>query len=206
MKRLFNFFATFTVTFFLLSCTVYTEKQSRELSRTVYATSDSLDKARLDLAVEYSTQTTRLVKPPKPKDRIVIDSIYAPSTIPVIASSAATSKQQKPNRQRVIVVPEMYKNDTVVVVNSSEYQQLLKDKQVYEQLQTDYKTLNKAKTDVDEELAKQEKYNNQMIQDLNRMQKQLVEKDLAILKRNIVIVVLLLMGAGGVYLRMKGIL
>jgi hypothetical protein len=38
------------------------------------------------------------------------------------------------------------------------------------------------------------------------MQKQLIEKDLAILKRNIIIVCLVLSIGGGVYLRMKGIL
>jgi hypothetical protein len=41
---------------------------------------------------------------------------------------------------------------------------------------------------------------------LNKMQKQLVEKDLAILKRNIVIVVLFLLMGGATYLRIKGIL
>ena len=47
---------------------------------------------------------------------------------------------------------------------------------------------------------------DKMINDLNIMQKKLVEKDLAILQRNIVIVGLLVSIAGATYLRIKGIL
>ena len=49
-------------------------------------------------------------------------------------------------------------------------------------------------------------YNDKMIRDLNTMQKKLLEKDLAILQRNIIIAVLLVSIGAGVYLRMKGIL
>jgi hypothetical protein len=74
------------------------------------------------------------------------------------------------------------------------------------QLQNDLNNLSILKTEVDNELIKQEQYKNKMIQDLNIMQKKLVEKDLAILKRNIIIFFLLLSIASGIYLRMKGIL
>ena len=70
----------------------------------------------------------------------------------------------------------------------------------------DFETIQKVKKDVDEELTKQQGYVNKMIQDLNKMQKQLIEKELAIWKRNVVIACLILSIAGGVYLRMKGIL
>ena len=49
-------------------------------------------------------------------------------------------------------------------------------------------------------------YRDKMIQDLNIMQKKLVEKDLAILQRNIIIVLLLGTIIGATYLRIKGIL
>ena len=55
--------------FLFSSCTIYTEKQSQALSRTIYATKDSLDEARIDLADKYSAEATRLVKPPKKKSR-----------------------------------------------------------------------------------------------------------------------------------------
>jgi hypothetical protein len=190
------------ISFVLIACTVYTEKQSEALSRTVYATKDSLDQARIDLADKYSTETTRLVKPPK--KRISIAPVYK-KTISTIGSQSKSSKVVV-NNQRVLIVPEKYKNDTVVVVSSEEYEQLLKDKEVYEQMQKDYHKLSETKSYVDEELIRQMEYNDKMIKDLNIMQKKLVEKDLAILQRNIVIVLLCVSIGGGVYLRMKGIL
>lgn len=190
---------------FLNSCTVYTEKQSEAISQTVYATKDSLDKARIDLADEYANQSTRLIKPPK--KRLQIDSVYKP-TIPVVASQSKPGPGQKVpvSKQRVIIIPEKYKNDTVVVVSSEEYQQLLKDKEVFAQLEKDLKNLTDLRAIVDLELIKQKEYNDKMIKDLNIMQKKLVEKDLAILQRNIVIVLLVGIIVGATYLRIKGIL
>lgn len=192
---------------FLTSCVVYTEKQSEAISQTVYATKDSLDKARIDLADEYASQTTRLIKPPK--KRILVESIYKP-TINVIASQSKPTNsngQQVPvSKQRVIIIPEKYKGDTVVVVSSTEYQQLLKEKEIHAQLQKDFENLNTVRIQVDQELIKQTEYNNKMIKDLNLMQKKLVEKDLAILQRNIIIVSLLAAIVGATYLRIKGIL
>jgi len=188
---------------FLASCTVYTEKQSQALSRAVYAAKESFEKARIDLASDYTNEASRIVKPPK--NKISITSVYKTTTIPVITSSAKPKEPVSVNKQRVLIVPENYKNDTVIVINSEEYQQLLKDKQAFEQLKKDNEQLNKFKIEVDEELTKQHEYANKMIQDLNRMQKQLIQKDLAILQRNIVIVSLILAIGGGIYLRMKGI-
>jgi membrane glycosyltransferase len=201
MNKYFLFFLIFLL---LPACTVYTEKQSQALSRAVYATRDSFEKARIDLATTYASEAARIVKPPK--NKIQITPIYKTVTIPVVASSAKPKAPIQVNRQRVLVIPDEYKNDTVVVVNSEEYQQLLKDKETFEQLKRDYEQTLKFKNEVDDELARQEAYANKMIQDLNRMQKQLVEKDLAILKRNIIIIILLLTIGGATYLRIKGVL
>jgi hypothetical protein len=190
--------------FFLSSCVIYTEKQSQSLSRAVYATRDSFEKARIDLATSYASEAARIVKPPK--NKIEIKSIYKTVNIPVITSEAKPNKPIAVNKKRVLVIPEQYKYDTVVVINTEEYQQLLKDKETFEQLKRDYDQTLKFKIEVDDELARQEAYNNKMVQDLNRMQKQLVEKDLAILKRNIIIVILLATIGGATYLRIKGIL
>lgn len=59
---------------FLSGCTVYTEKQTEAVSQTVYATKDSIDNARIDLAEQYINETARLVKPPK--NRINIQPVY----------------------------------------------------------------------------------------------------------------------------------
>lgn len=199
-----NKYFLFLIFLLLPACTVYTEKQSQALSRAVYATRDSFEKARIDLATTYASEAARIVKPPKNKIEIV--PVYKTVTIPVVTSSAKPKVPIQVNKQRVLVIPAEYKNDTVVVVNSEEYQQLLKDKETFAQLKRDYEQTLKFKSEVDDELARQEAYANKMVQDLNRMQKQLVEKDLAILKRNIIIVILLLSIGGATYLRIKGIL
>jgi len=199
-----NKYFLFSLFLLLPACTVYTEKQSQALSRSVYATRDSFEKARIDLATSYASEAARIVKPPK--NKIEIKPIYKTVTVPVVASSAKPKTPISINKQRVLVIPDEYKNDTVVVVNAEEYQQLLKDKEIFEQLKKDHEQALKFKSEVDEELARQEANANKMVQDLNRMQKQLVEKDLAILKRNIIIVILLLTIGGATYLRIKGIL
>jgi uncharacterized protein YbaP (TraB family) len=106
----------------------------------------------------------------------------------------------------VVIVPERYKNDYVVVVSSKEYDELLADKQINQQLKKDNDELKQAKQMVDDELTKQAKYNNKMVEDLNKLQKQITEKDLALLRKNLIITILIASIGSGVYLRMKGIL
>ena len=186
----------------LNSCTVYTEKQSEALSRSVYATKDSLDNARLDLADNYINESTRIVKPPK--KRIDIQPVYKKNIDTI--SSQSKIKPTIVNKQRVLIIPEKYKNDTVVVVSSEEYQLLLKDKEIYAQIEKDNDSLIETKKIVDEELIRQMENNDKMVKDLNIMQRKLVEKDLTILQKNVVIVLLLVSIVGATYLRIKGIL
>lgn len=195
-------FVIFFLIFIFSGCTVYTEKQSEALSRVVYATKDSLESARIDLADKYSTESTRLVKPPK--NRIDVQAVYKKNIDNITSSSKATPTVI--NKQRVIIVPEKYKNDTLVVVSSEEYQQLLKDKETYAQIERDNANLIETKSAVDQELIRQMEYNDKMVRDLNLMQKKLVEKDLAILQRNIIIIALLVSIGAAIYLRIKGIL
>ena len=184
---------------FLTSCTVYTEKQSEALSRSVYATKDSIDYARIDLADYYISESIRLVRPPK--ERVSIQSVYKKDEV-----STEKKVDTVVNKQRVLLIPEKYKSDKVITVNSQEYEQLLKDKETSIQLEKDFTSITKTKQLVDAELVRQMEYNDKMIKDLNIMQKKLVEKDLAILQRNIIIVALLTSIGVGIYLRMKGIL
>jgi hypothetical protein len=177
----------------ITGCTYYTEKQSEALSQNVYATNDSLNKARVDLAYYYSDQTTRLVKPPKKK--IDIQPIYQAGD--VVKDAKAGEKT------RVVIVPSQYKGDKVVVVDSVEYQDLLKVKAIADQLKKDNANLANAKENTDKELAKQAEYTNKMIKDLNHLQAEVYKKDLAILWRNIIIVSLLVLIGGYIYLRMN---
>ena len=175
----------------ITGCTYYTEKQSEALSQNVYATNDSLNKARVDLAYYYSDQTTRLVK--IPKKRIPIQSVYQAGDVVKGAKTGIST--------RVVIVPDQYKGDKVVVVGSTEYQELLKTKAIADQLKKDNENIIKAKAETDKELAKQAEYTNKMIKDLNHLQSEIYKKDLAILWRNIIIVTLL--GGIGVYIYLK---
>ena len=190
------------VVLLLPSCTVYTEKQSEALSRTVYATKDSIDAARIDLADVYIKEAARIVKPPKTK--IEVRPVIK-KTIDVLASDSKHNVRPVTSK-RAVIVPNQYKNDTVVVIGTEEYERLLKDKEIFAQIEKDNARLTETKTLVDQELIRQAEYNDKMVKDLNMMQKKLVEKDLAILQRNIVIISLVVAIAGGIYLRMKGIL
>jgi hypothetical protein len=203
MKTLFLFLF---ILLSLNSCTVYTEKQSEALSKVVYASKDSMEAARIDLADKYVTETTRLVRPPK--NRIKIESIYQKSIQQHIETIASSSNREPIpiNKQRMVIIPEKYRADTVVVVSTEEYQRLLKDKETFAQIQRDNEGLAEAKQTVDNELIRQIENRDKMINDLNIMQKKLVEKDLAILQRNIIIVFLISAIGGATYLRIKGIL
>lgn len=193
------------IIFCLTSCTVYTEKQSEALSRVVYASKDSMDAARVDLADRYVTETTRIVRPPK--NRIPIDSVYKKIDHHINTVSSNSKHNPVPvSKQRTVIIPEKYRNDTVIVVNTEEYSQLLKDKEIFIQIQKDTIDLLDAKKQVDAELIRQMDNRDKMINDLNTMQKKLVEKDLAILQRNIIILGLLAAIGGATYLRIKGIL
>jgi translation initiation factor 1 (eIF-1/SUI1) len=177
----------------IAGCTYYTEKQSETLSQNVYAANDSLNNARVDLAYYYSNETTRLVKPPKKKIDIR----------PVYQAGEVVKDTKAGDKTRVVIVPSQYKGDKVVVVDSVEYQDLLKVKAIAEQLKKDNANLASAKENTDKELAKQAEYNNKMIKDLNHLQAEVYKKDLAILWRNIIIISLLVLIGGYIYLRVN---
>jgi len=177
-------------TLLLCSCTVYTEKQSEALSQNVYAANDSLNTARIDLAEYYSDQSIRLVKPPK--KRIDIQPIYETSDIPGVVG-----------KSRVVIIPDQYKNDKVVIVNSTEYQDLQKNKDIAEQLKRDLANKILAQETTDQELIKQAENRDKMVNDLNVMQKKLLQKDLVILRLYIVIGVLVALIGVYAYLRIN---
>lgn len=67
--------ALMLLTLFLCGCsTRFVEKNSEELSKAVWASKDSMDAARIDLADKYIDAASKLVPPPK--ERIKIIPIY----------------------------------------------------------------------------------------------------------------------------------
>jgi type VI protein secretion system component VasK len=182
--------------FLLFGCASpkYLEKESEALSQSVYATKDSIELARLDLADTYSTQAARIVIPPK--HRIKIEPVF-----------------KNTKTQRVLVVPEKYKNDKVVVVNTTEYQELLKDAETAEQLQTDNKNLKDHISLVDIQLQEQQKVTSELIlknqkltEDILKKEKVIAEKNSSILKLwGVLIAVLVLIGVY-FYIKIRGII
>lgn len=216
---------TIIACFFLTSCTFYSEKRSESLSQAVYATADSIDAARIDLADKYSEEAKKLAFPPKKKIEIYPIITKKVETVPQITveklknSSKPTSIQnttiEKSNLSTVesenreilrLVIPENLKHAELLIENSSEWNELLKQKEFVKQLETDNKNLTVLKSNVEKELQKQFEMSNKMVQDLNTMQKKLVEKDFAIWQRNIVILGLVLTITVLLYLRIKGII
>lgn len=190
--------------FLISGCTVYTEKQSEAVSRSVYATKDSLDNARVDLAQQYIVQTTELIKPPK--KRIQINAIYTDddSATPVQVHSSKPNKTQrvikygdkpviKPldknisNKKEILMLPESYKNYKAVYVNSEEYKKLLEDKKAHDQLKWDYYNLNEEKKVTEAEAVKQKQMNDQMVKDLNYYQKEVYKLRYQLIVRDIII-------------------
>jgi hypothetical protein len=214
----------------LCSCTIYTEKRSEALSQAVFATADSVQVARFDLADKYSKEATRLAFPPKkaikispivtkpsvkptvnvetPKPNVSIKPNSSSNTLftTPISNTPPSLLLDPANSVIRLVIPEKFKDYPLLIENSTEWNDLIKTKEFSKQLEKDIQNLYLLKKGVDEELARQNEMNSKMVKDLNIMQKKLVEKDLAILQRNVVIVSLLLIMAAALYLRIKGIL
>lgn len=185
------------------SCTYYTEKQTEAVSQTVYATKDSIDKARFDLADEYSTQATRLVKPPK--NRLEIS--YLNNVITLNSSKQeATKPGSKAPKSPVIIIPERLRGLSVMVVNSQEYELLLQDKEAHEQLKIDHDNLDITKKAVDEELITQSIFRDKMVSDLNSMKETIHKKNIVIYKLSLTSATLSLVLVASVVLKVKGII
>jgi hypothetical protein len=174
---------------FLVGCAPkFIEKQSEPLKQAVYGVNDSLDKGRIDLAWFYSNETTRLVSPPTV--RIDVKGVY--QTLPVTNNVTGS---------RVVILPEGLKGDKVVVSNTDEYKELLKNKDIAKQLQDEI--VNKTKfTDI---VIKQQQQNEKIQSDLllayNHSQEVIAKKDTAIWYRNFVILGLLVLIGGYIGLR-----
>jgi hypothetical protein len=176
---------------FLASCTLYTEKQSEALSQNVYATSDSLNNKRVDLAYYYSNETTKLVK--LPKHRIPIQPVYEAGEV--------VKDGPKKERTTVVLVPDKYKGDRIIVVGSTEYQDLLKDRDIKKQLEKDNANLKKSSEDTAKELAKQQQMRDKIIENAATLQTRVYKLEAGIWRRNAIIIGLLGLIAGYIYLR-----
>jgi len=109
-------------------------------------------------------------------------------------------------QQRVVIVPSRFGTLPVIVVGSTEYEGLLKNKETLKQLEKDHINLKNLKAKVDAELITVSENAEKMTTDLNNMQTEVAEKNAALWQRNLIIVGLVGAIAAGIYLRIKGIL
>ena len=174
---------------FLVSCTStrYIEKQSEPLKQAVYGVSDSLKEARIDLAWFYSNETTKLVGPPL--KRLSIKPLYETTT-----STNSVG-------ERILVIPEELKHTKVIVIGSSEYQELLKNKEIAQQVTEELKLQKEITQVVDKQRQVNEQNQLKLIDDYNKAQLTIQKKDAAIWFRNFVILGLLVLIGGYVGLR-----
>lgn len=175
----------------LASCTYYTEKQSEALSQNVYATSDSLNNKRVDLAYYYSNETTKLVK--LPKHRINIQPVYE-------AGNVAKNGPKK-DKTMVVLVPDKYKGDKIIVVGSTEYQDLLKDRAVKQQLEKDNANLKKSSDNTNRELIHQKEMMDTIVKNAQTLQTRVYKLEAGIWKRNVAIISLVALIGGYIWLR-----
>jgi hypothetical protein len=186
----------FLLALLLTSCAVDTPpKYSEEVSQVVYATYDSIENARIELAKEYSDQTVRLITPPK--QRIPIK--------PIIVSCPPTKPGERSTDRRVVIVPPEYGKDEVVVVGSKEYQELMDKVVLASQLQIDLNNLKRAKGEVDLALIKEQARVEKLEEDFNKAQVKLKENQTSLLKRDLIIASMGLLIGVYVYLKMKGL-
>ena len=173
---------------------VFLEKQSEPLKQAVYGVNDSLTEARIDLAWFYSNQTTKLVEPPK--NRINIKPLIKNEVV-----STGNNKVTLSDGTRVLVLPEQYSNDEVIVVNSKAYNEILKNKHIIEQLTKEKKEQGLFIDTVNEQIKKNNEVNNKLLKSYNEAQVLIAKKDATIWHRNAIIAILLLLIGGYVALR-----
>lgn len=113
------------------------QKENRKLlSKSVYATDDSIGARRYDLAKGFSAQSVRLIEPPDAKERIKINGVTtggstkkAPAKKKTGSSSTVFTLPPDDNGgividQPVVVLPESDKDAKVIVENTPEYKAL----------------------------------------------------------------------------------
>lgn len=116
--------------------------------------------------------------------------------------------------QSLVVLPERFKNDKVVIENSEEYLSVLKNnKDLISQLEKERADKKAFEEKANKQSAENYKIQSQLLKDYNQQTLDLAKKDTIIVKKElalighrIVIVSLIGLIAAGIYLRIKGIL
>jgi hypothetical protein len=182
MKHLFQILSVASL-FLLLGCAAtpkYLERTSEALSRSVYATGDSLILGRVELAKTYNEAAQQLI--PSPKQRILI----AP------ARAGAGS---------VVTLPNSYSGLPTVSAGSADYEALTR-------ASDENKQLSDHLAQVEVEKQKQYEINNQLIKDyessrltIARQSVIIAKKELSLWLHRLVIATILALIGMGVYMK-----
>jgi hypothetical protein len=158
----------------------YLEKTSEALSRSVYATGDSLVLGRVELAKAYNDEAEKLVPPPKQR-------------IPVEAVTIGKTK--------ALTIPASLRGSEVVSVDQEEYQKLVKVSEENKALQEQIKT-------TEEERQKQDEIHSQLLKDyinatvtIEKQGKVIAQKNLTILIEGLIIGLIVLAIGASFYFR-----
>jgi starvation-inducible outer membrane lipoprotein len=150
----------------------YLEKSSEALSRSVYATGDSLVVGRVELAKAYNDEAQKLVPPPK--ERIRINAVTIGKT-------------------KALTIPASLKGSEIVSVDQEAYKGLVKVEEENADLKNQIKV-------TEEERQKQDEIHNQLLQDyvsatvtIEKQGKVIAQKNLTILIEGLIIVGILLL-------------
>lgn len=164
-------------------------KQSNIVSQNFYAIKDSSENGRYDLAHEYIDLVSRLIIPPT--EFISIE--------PVVGIDGKLT----------VVLPEKFKNQTVVTTNSEEYKKIVQLQNIAKQLAAENKALIDSTKKINEELISQENIKESALQERDNLKAEkeelttkLSERSKQLLTRNITIGVILLLI--GLYVYIKG--
>lgn len=153
---------------FITSCKtsppILISEHNEALSKSVYATSDALSVSRVDLAITFANESTRLVNPPK--ERVSIKPI--------------------PNKkgQRTIILPEEFKDKQVILVNSEEYNNILKEQEIAKQIKEENQAIIEQIKITDKELRRQTELKIYLAKEVNQLRETVSEKEGQISARN----------------------
>lgn len=147
-------------------------ERNEALSSAVYATGDALNVSRIDVAIAYAKESMRLVEPPS------VRKIIKPI----------------PNKkgQTTIVLPEELKDKPVLVVNSEEYNELLKTQEISVQIKKENEEYKQQIKTTDKELRRQIELKIYLGKKVQELTKEVSEKEGEIDARNKLIMYLFL--------------
>ncbi len=136
---------------FFTSCSTVQKRQNELIRQGVYATQESINKGRIDLADKYVNQLTKIVPPPAKKipvqtfqvKRPVHGNVKTGENVKIYAEGQYFKEfDTKLDSEPFVVLPERLKDKPVIVENSPEFVKLVdENKDLKKQLEKERATI-----------------------------------------------------------------